>query len=126
MIGRQLDILRVRAVFVRAEVAVVVCAAIVMTRHALLASLARQDPPAGHPRVPIGRSVGRIRSERDQLAAEIAAEDVGKSSLVRLVASGPRHQVIAVEADGVHLDEGFAALRPGCGKIGVCQHVRIA
>ena len=46
MIGRQLDVLRIGAVLVRAKIAIIPGAAIVMAGHALLAAAARQDPPA--------------------------------------------------------------------------------
>src|SRR5262249_31725629 len=121
----QLDVLRIGAVLVRAEIAVIPGTAVGMAGHALLAALARQDPPARHPRAQREVAFG-IRSELNELTSEIAAENVRKLSPVRLVAPGTRHQVVAVEAHGVHLDQRFATLRAWAGKIGELENVGVA
>ena len=59
----------------------------------------------------------RLRPERNQLTPEIAAEDVRKLALVRAVASGPRHQVVTVENDRMHLDQRLAPSELRHGKV---------
>src|SRR5262249_39663724 len=105
--------------------AVIPGTAVGMAGHALLAALARQDPPARHPCARREIAFG-IRSELNELTPKIAAENVRELSPVRLVAPRTRHQVLAVEAHGVHLDQGFTALRARSRKIGELENVGVA
>src|ERR1700738_4815208 len=125
MISRQLDVLRIGAVLVRAEITVVPGTTVVVARHALLAAATRQDPPARHAR-PYWQIGAGVRAQCNQFTAKIAAQNVGKFSLVWLVASGSCHKVIAVEPDRMHLDQRFAALRARYGKISKSQNAGIA
>src|ERR1019366_5804237 len=100
-------------------------AAVVMASHTLLAAPARQDPPTGDARAE-WKIAGGFRPKRDQFAAEIAAEDVRKLAFVWLVATGARHQVVAVEPDRMHLDQCLAAARLRNGKVGIVEDLGIA
>src|SRR5215831_17259275 len=125
VIGGQLDVLRISPVFVRAEIAVIACTPVVVAGHALLAAPAWKDPPTryarSHPQIAC-----RLRPERNELAAKIAAENMRKLPLVRLVASRARHQVVAVEAYRMDLDQRFAPFECRHAEVGVFENVGIA
>src|SRR5262245_60163989 len=96
-----------------------------MARHALFAAPARKYPPACHAgaHCEVAR---RVRGERNEFAAEIATENMRELSLVRLVASRARHQVIAVEAHGVDFDQRLTAFKLWHAEVGVFENVGVA
>jgi hypothetical protein len=123
---RQRHVLRIGAAHMRAEIAVVDGAPVMVPAQALLAGAAGHHPPVGHPGAGPQRRP-RARPEFDQHAAEIAAQDMREYALVRLVAAGARHEVVAVEPHRVDLHQRLA--RTGLRRREIvhgAQHVCVA